>query len=211
MMKQLVIVGARGCGREALWAAGEYEAKGIIHIKGFLDSDPSVLDGLRGEFPPILCAPEDYDVQIDDVFIVALGDPVQRQKYYHIIKEKGGEFGTYISPRATVSPNAIIGRGSFIEDYVCISDNAVVGEQCLVQRMATIGHDVRIGSFCTLGAYSFFGGGAQVGDFSTINFHSSILRKVKVGSNVVVGAGSIVIRNVKDDEHVFGNPAKRIW
>lgn len=210
-MKELIIVGARGWGREVLWASRTYENDGYIKIKGFLDSDPTVLDGLRGDFPPILCAPEDYEVQPDDIFFVALGDPIQRHKYYNIIKEKGGEFGTYISPKATVSPNATIGAGSFIDEYVSISDNAEVGEQCIVQRMTTLGHDVKVGSFSTIGANCFCGGQAKVGDFTTVNVASTILRHVNVGSNAVVGAGSVVIKGVNDGEHVFGNPAKRIF
>lgn len=207
-MKHLLIVGARGWGREVLWAARSLETDGYISIKGFLDSDPTVLDGLRGDFPPILCAPEDYEVQPDDIFFVALGDPIQRHKYYNIIKEKGGEFGTYISPKATVSPNAKIGSGCFIDEYVSISDNAEVDEGSIVQRMATLGHDAKVGRFSTLGAYSFCGGGAKVGDFTTIHVNSTILRHITVGSNAVVGAGSVVIKGVKDGEHVFGNPAK---
>lgn len=209
-MLNLIIIGARGWGREVLWAAKSFELAGYIKIKGFLDSDPKVLDGLRGEFPPIICAPEDYEVQPDDIFFVAIGDPIQRHKYYNIIKEKGGKFGTYISPKATISPNARIGEGCFIDEYVSISDNAEVGEQTVVQRMSTLGHDVKIGSFSTIGANVFCGGYAEVGNFTTINVSSTILRHVKVGSHAVVGAGSVVIKGVKDEEHVFGNPAKTI-
>lgn len=209
-MLNLLIIGARGWGREILWSARSLESDGVIRIKGFLDSDSTVLDGLRGDFPPIICAPEDYEVQPDDIFFVALGDPVQRYKYYNIIKEKGGEFGTYISPKATVSPNARIGEGCFIDEYVSISDNAEVAEQTVVQRMATLGHDVKVGSFSTIGANVFCGGYVEVGDYTTINVSSTILRHVKVGSNAVVGAGSVVIKGVKDGVHVFGNPAKCI-
>lgn len=207
-MLNLIIIGARGWGREVLWAARSFETEGLIRIKGFLDDNPHALDGLRGDFPPILGPVEDYQVQPDDIFFVALGDQVQRHKYYNIIKEKGGKFGTYISPKATISPNARIGEGCFIEEYVSISDNAEVSEQTVVQRMSTLGHDVKVGSFSTIGANVFCGGYAEVGNFTTINVSSTILRHVKVGSHAVVGAGSVVIKGVKDEEHVFGNPAK---
>lgn len=207
-MKQLLIVGARGWGREVLWAAQSLVSDGYITVKGFLDSDPTVLDGLRGDFPPILCAPEDYEVQPDDIFFIALGDSEQRRKYYEIIKAKGGEFGTYVSPKASVCPNARIGSGCFIDEYVSISDNVEVGDQTVVQRMATLGHDVKVGSFSTIGASAFFGGHAEVGDSTTVNVNATVLRNVKIGSNAVVGAGSVVIKGVNDGEHVFGNPAR---
>lgn len=207
-MKNLIIIGARGWGREVLWAAQSYVDKGLIAIKGFLDDNTHAFDGLVGEFPPILSSVEDYEVQPDDLFFCALGDPVMRQKYSRMIEDKGGEFGTYISPKASVSPNAVIGAGSYIDEYVCVSDNVTVGKHAIVQRMATIGHDTRIDDYVTLGAYTFVGGASSIGTCSVVNPHSTVLRQKSVGTHAVVGAGSVVIRRVKDGEHVFGNPAR---
>lgn len=209
-MLNLVIIGARGWGREVLWAARSLESDGVIRIKGFLDDNPHALDGLRGDFPPILGAVEDYQVKPDDIFFVALGDPMYRRKYAEIIERKGGKFGTYISPKATVSPNAIIGEGAYIDEYVNVSDNVVIGKHALVQRMSTLGHDMQLGDYVTLGAYTFCGGASMVGNNTSINVRSTILREVHVGSNALVGAGSVVIKSVKDGQHVFGNPAKQI-
>ena len=206
--KNLLIIGARGWGREVLWAFKSYRAD--LKVKGFLDDNKRALDGLRGEFPPIVSSVEGYQIQPNDVFFCALGDSYYRKKYVDIIEAKGGLFISYISPEAIVSPNAIIGEGAFIGSHTVISDNVNVGKHTMIHGMSTLGHDVKIGDFVSIEAYCFFGGISEVGDFSSIHVRSTILRHTKVGANASVGAGSVVIRNVKDGDHVFGNPAKRI-
>lgn len=209
-MKNLIIIGARGWGREVLWGVKPLVEKGDIKVKGFLDSDSHALDGLIGEFPPILGPVEDYEVQPDDIFFCAMGDPQWRKHYAEIIEDKGGHFLTIISPKASVNPNAIIGEGSYIAANTVISDNVVVGKQAMIHGLCTLGHDVKLGDYVSVEAYCFFGGYAQVGDVSAIHVRSTIIAHKKVGNNASVGAGSVVLRNVKDGVHVFGNPATKI-
>ena len=71
-MKNLIIIGARGWGRE-VYAHAQY-SHGYLEdydIKGFLDDKADALDGMNG-YPPILGSVEDYKPQSDDVFICAL-------------------------------------------------------------------------------------------------------------------------------------------
>lgn len=209
MKKNLIIIGARGWGREVLWSfQSNYNDK--YNFKGFLDSKSDALDGLIGEFPPIICSVEDYIIQPGDVFFCALGDPKWRKHYSDIIESKGGEFITYISPLAIVSPNAIIGEGTFIGANTVVSDNVKVGKHSMIHGLCTLGHDVTIGTNVSVEAYCFFGGFSTVCDNSSIHVRSTVIAHKKVGFNASVGACSLVIRNVKDNTHVFGNPAKRI-
>lgn len=207
-MKNLVIIGARGWGREVLWSF-KSDRKDLA-IKGFLDDNDHALDGLVGDFSPILSSVEDYIIQPDDVFFCAVGDPFYRKKYADIIEAKGGKFVSYIAPRAIVSPNAIIKDGSFIGTDTIISDNVVIGKHAMIHGFCTLGHDVKIGDYVSIEAYCFFGGFSEVGDTSSIHVRSTILSHKKVGTSASVGATSLVIRNVKDGSSVFGIPAKKI-
>lgn len=209
--KKLIIIGARGWGREVLWAVESNKSSFGMTVKGFLDDDVHALDGLNGKFPPILSSVEDYEVCTDDLFFCALGDADVRKHYAEIIERKGGRFVSIIHPKASVSPNAVIGDGSYIDENVTLSDNVHVGRHAIVQRLSTLGHDMKIGDYVTIGAYTFCGGNSSVGDCSTLHVRTTLLHNVNVGTNAVVGAGSVVIKKVKDGDHVFGNPAKRIW
>lgn len=211
-MKQIIIVGARGWGREVYHAISNTpEVKnGELKIKGFLDSDSDALTGLRGTFPPILGAPDDYIPQEDELFFIALGDSHWRKHYAEMMEEKGARFYTYISSNAVVYDNAFIGEGSYIAGWSSVSDNVSLGKHTIVHSFTSLGHDAKVGDYSTLLSYVFLGGYVEVGKCSTMNPKSMIIPHKKIGDNVSVGAASVVIRNVKDNLHVHGNPAVKI-
>ena len=207
-MKNLLIIGARGWGRE-VFALAKF-SRGYnteFNIKGFLDDKAYALDGMEG-YPPIIGSVEDYKPQPDDVFICALGDNAWRRHYAELILEKGGHFINLIHKLAYIGQNTKIGQGCVVSHEVSISCDIEIGDFVNFQRLADIGHDVRIGSYCSLGNKSFMGGGACLGDNTIVQTGAIVLPHIKVGSNCTVGAGAVVIKTVKDGDTVFGNPAK---
>lgn len=210
-MKHLLIVGARGWGREVFGSVIQTKAfcEGEFDVKGFLDSKSDAFDGLNGQYPPILCSPEDYSIQPDDVFFVAMGDSKWRKYYSDIIEKKGGHFITIIGKDAIVNPTASIGEGSFISSWATVSDNVVIGKQVVIHVFSDLGHDAKVGAFSTIEAYCFLGGYSEIGTCSTMHVRSTLIKHKKIGNNAVIGACSLVIRNVKDETHVFGIPAKK--
>lgn len=209
-MKHLIIVGARGWGREVSWIATECIGYGTeFDIKGFLDDKADALDGL-GDYPPILGPVETYEPKKDDVFIIALGMPEPKRKYAEMLIHKGATFINLIHKKAVIHHTAKLGKGCIIIDGTCISANVTVGNFVTFQRDSTIGHDAVIGDYCMLNSFSFMGGYAQLGECSELSTHSQIIPHIKVGKNCIVGAGSVVIRKVKDGTTVFGVPAKKV-
>lgn len=209
-MKNLIIIGARGFGREyhnGLKLREDY-GKNFI-IKGFLDDKKDALDSFEN-YAPILNSVEDYSIEPNDVFTCALGDPFYRKKYVDIIKEKGGVFFSIISPKSIIHPNAQIGEGVMISAFCNISSNTIIGDFTTIQAYCNIGHDAVIGNFCALESYSFMGGFSKIGDNVTLHTRATILPHVQVGNRAIVGAGSVVLRNVKEGTTVFGVPAKKI-
>ena len=207
-MKHLVIIGARGWGREvyaqAKFSQGYQEE---YDIKGFLDDKVNALDGMYG-YPPILSSVEAYIPQPDDVFICALGDNAWRKHYAEIILKKGGQFINLIHKLAFIGQNTKLGIGCIIGHEVSLSCDIVIGDFVNFQRLVDVGHDVRIGNYCSLGNKSFMGGGASIGDGTIVHTGAIILPHIHVGNDCIVGAGAVVIKKVKDGETVFGNPAK---
>lgn len=209
-MKQLLIIGARGWGREVYQTIKQTPEvlNGEMDIKGFLDSKSDAFDGLRGYFPPIICSPEDYIIQPDDIFFVAMGDPHWRKHYAEIIESQGGCFYTYISPAAYVVETATIGEGSFVSGWCSVSDNVSLGKHVIMHAFAVLGHDTIVKDYGTLLTGVFLGGYCEIGECSQMSPQSMLIPHVKVGSNCMVGPGAVVIRKVKDGNTVYGNPAK---
>ena len=211
-MKHLLIIGARGFGREIYWMAQNTAAflNHAYDIKGFLDDKSDALDGLNGEFLPIIGTVEEYDVQPDDVFFCALGNPIYRKKYAEIIESKGGEFITLIDPLAIVNPNAIISPGCSIGPYVIVSDNVKIGKHTVIHSFCTLGHDVMVGDYVSMESYVFLGGYSRVGEMSVMHTKSSIIPHKSIGNNVEVGINSAVMRNIGNDCSLLGTPAVKI-
>ena len=89
-MKQLLIIGARGWGREVYAMLPNSLGYGVdFEMKGFLDDDNEALTGLNG-YPLIIDSVEHYKPQPNDVFICALGEPKWKKQYSEIILNKGG-------------------------------------------------------------------------------------------------------------------------
>ncbi len=209
-MKHLIIIGARGYGREVFELAQkttEYQ-KGEYDIKGFLDDNSNAFDGINGDYPPILSSVESYDIQKDDVFICALGDSTYRKKYANIILEKGGGFISLINPSTEINPNTCIGKGCIINSKTIIGSNTVIGDFVTIQSFDVIGHDVTVGDYVSIECFVFLGGFTSIGNMTTLHTRSTVIPHKKVGNRVTVGVGSVVMRNFKDNVTVFGYPAK---
>lgn len=209
-MKNLLIIGARGWGREIYNLLPNCIGYGSeFVVKGFLDDKTDALDGMAG-YPPIIDSVEHYLPQKDDVFTCALGDANWKKHYVEIMLLKGGVFINIIHNTAMIGRNTIIGTGCILCNNVSISCDIVIKDFVTFQPYVDIGHDARIGSFCHLGVRSFMGGGSILGDVSTVQTNAIVLPKIRIGDNCTVGAGAVVIKKVKDCETVYGNPARKL-
>jgi len=206
-MKHLLIIGARGFGREIYYSAIESIGYGTeFDVKGFLDDKADALEGYAG-YPSIISSVEDYEIQSDDVFICALGDVHWKRHYVQKILDKGGEFITLIHNSAYVSKNVKIGIGCIILAGCRVHCDVAIGDFTTIQPYVVIGHDCHIGNMCQFNSNTMLGGFVTVEDDVTLHTSAILLPKAKVHANAVVGAGSVVLRSVKANTTVFGNPA----
>ncbi len=207
-MKELVIIGAGGMGREIYYTAINSVGYGTDFIvKGFIDDNTNVLSGFQG-YPPMLGSISEYKIQSKDVFACSIGDVESKVRVCEMIKAKGGIFQTLIHKNSTVKLNAKVGEGTIIDSYAIISCDTEIGENCLIQQAAIIGHDVTIGDYCRLDCQSFFVGGVKVGNRCTVHTAAVLNHKVVIEDDATVGACSFVVKKVKKGTTVFGNPAK---
>lgn len=209
-MKNLVIVGAGGFGREMFAAAKCAVGYGeTFAVKGFLDENPRALDGFAG-YPAVIGAPSSYVPAPDDVFITALGSIASRRKCAAMIAAKGGEFISIIANTAFLGTNVRIGKGCFIANNVTLTADITLGDHVAVFHSSSIGHDSRLGDFSHVYAQCSVGGGVTIGDGAKVFPGSVIVPRRRIGANATVGAGSTVVIDVEEGKTVFGSPAMEI-
>lgn len=209
-MKNLIIIGAGGYGRELCNFATTCHGYGTAFtLKGFIDDTPDPLGGFPG-YPPVLGRIVEYAPQPGDVFICAIGDIQGRKKCTQMIESRGGEFISLISLYATIERNSVLGRGCVVQAGVGISCDCRIGDHVHFQGMCVVGHDARIGSWSFLHCGAFLGGHVQVGEGVHIYPYAVIHPGKKVGDYATLGAGSFIIRHVPPHATMYGNPAKRL-
>lgn len=209
-MKNLIIIGARGYGREVYNLAMQCEGYNKEYVvKGFLDDKIDALDDFIG-YPQIISSVENYEIQENDVFTCALGSIKWKKHYVELILSKGGEFINLIHPTTIFNSNVVLGTGLVVFMYSNISNDCVIGDFVTIQGFAGIGHDVTVGKWSHLNAYTFLGGFAVLEEEVCLNTRATILPKITVRKGATVGAMSLVIKNVKENTTVFGVPALQL-
>lgn len=209
-MKNLIIIGARGFGRDIYSLALECsDYQKDYQIKGFLDDKKDALDEFHS-YLPILDSYENYIVKTDDVFICAFGDVLSKKKCIQMILDKGGKFITLVHPSAHVDATAKIGIGSIVLNNAFVGAGSNIGDFVLIQVSTVIGHDVKIGNYSRIDCHAVCVGGIILEDEVTIHTSAIVNHNVVVEKGAHVGAGSFVIRKVKENTTVYGNPARKL-
>ena len=211
-MKQLIIIGAGGMGRQFSLDATNSRGYGSeFTVKGFIDDDIHALDGFGEEdYPPLLGTVRDYMPGPDDVFTCSIGNVRSRRRVCETILARGGKFIRLILKDVSIPPSVKLGEGVYIGTQVGLGVDVTVGDYSMIQHGTIIGHDAVIGSFCRLDCRTVIIGGVAVEDGVTIHTGAVVSHGVVVGHDATVGALSFVIRKVRPGATVYGNPAKQL-
>jgi sugar O-acyltransferase (sialic acid O-acetyltransferase NeuD family) len=209
-MKNLIIIGSRGMGREVYDLAIQCSGyKSDYVVKGFLDDKADALLNFDN-YPKIISSVEEYEVQENDVFVCALGDIKWKKHYVELILAKGGKFINLIHPSTNLNTNATIGNGLIVFMYANISNDCIIEDYVTIQGYVGLGHDTKICKWSHLSSFSFTGGFVILEEQVLLNTRATILPHVIVRKGATVGASSLVIKNVKENTTVFGVPAKKL-
>lgn len=208
-MKDLIIVGASGFGREILWYIEDINTvKPTWNIKGFIDDNLNALKNYPCDYP-VLGTIKDWQPSNKEEFVCALAFPDIKQKIVEMLIARGAKFVTIIHPTARINPHCSIGEGTVITPNCVISSNAIVGR--FVSLLGSnVAHDVSVGDFSTLSGKCALNGHVEVGNNVYMGCGVLVAPSKKIGNHSTIGIGSVVISNVRAGTKVFGNPAKRI-
>lgn len=208
-MKDIIIVGASGFGREILRLIKKInEVSPTWKVLGFLDDNPDALKGVECQYS-IIGSIKEWKPKPGEWFACALAFPKVKKKVVESLKERGASFTVLVHPNAEINPNSSIGEGSIITKTCIISDNAHIGKYCTILGSG-IAHDASVGDYSTLSGRCSLNGHVEVGSMVYMGCGVLVAPSKKIGDGATVGIGSVVVSNVKAGTKVFGNPAKRI-
>lgn len=145
-------------------------------------------------------------------FVVAVGDPAQRERLADAMTERGHTaFAVVGSPIA--SRSVVVEPGGIVERGVVLTTDVVIGRNAYVNVGCTISHDVVIRDHSVISPGSTVCGHVEIGRGVFIGAGATIIngrrgQPVRIGDGAVVAAGACVTRDVATGERVAGVPAR---
>ena len=211
MLKDLIIVGASGFGREMLQMVRDInELHESYNVLGFIDDNLNALDGFECGGVKVLGRISDWKPIADEKYALAIAAPKAKEKVVANLLSKGCEFETIFHPSSCVKNFTKIGKGVIFFARVGVSVNVEIGDYVFINSDAGIGHDAKIGDFCTVFPKCNIAGGTELGRCVNVGAMAATFPGIKAGDYSTIGMNSAVIRNVEAGATVMGVPAMRI-
>ena len=207
-MKDLIIIGSGGLGREAIWVAERINAVSPEwNILGFID-DNAELTGTSVSGYTVLGTTAAAVEYPEAYYICAIGNAKARR----IVAEKvlsyaPVKFATLIDPACIHSDKVDFGEGCVVCAYTYITVDIKIGNHVYIGANCTVGHDAVVDDFVTLYPSVTLSGNTHIASGCELGTGSQIIQGLTVEKNTIVGAGSAVIRNLPSDCTAVGVPA----
>lgn len=204
-MKNLIIIGAGGHGRETAFVA----QNAGYHIVGFLDDDKSKHGKIISSFKCLGSIDESMKFS-NSFFTIAIGNPKLRKVIYNRLSQlEGMRFAIIIDPSVVMlGKNIKIEEGSVIFPNAFISDHVTIGAHSIINVSSSISHDTSIGNFVTVNPGSTICGTCSIADGVEVGAGSTLIQGMSVGKNTLIGAGAVVTKSLDPNGLYVGVPAK---
>lgn len=207
-MKDLVIVGAGGLGRETLLMVRQFSPNEWRPIGFYDDAVPqgSLIDGL-----PVKGRVRDLQrVESPLSVVISIADGKIRSNVVSILTNKNLNFPTLAHPEAHLGSEQFnkIGKGCIITRGVVLTTGIQIHDFVIINLMSSIGHDVEIESFVSIMPLSSISGNVKIGARCFVGTHATILQGLNIGGDAVIGAGAVITKNVPPDSVMIGIPGR---
>lgn len=144
------------------------------------------------------------------VSLGSIGNTSSRIKLFNQLIEIGYELPTIVDQSATISPNAVIGKGVYIGKRAVVNVDAIIGDAVIINSGAIIEHDCVLSDFVHVAPGAVLCGDVQVGKNSHIGANSVVKQDVSIGANTIIGIGSVVTRDISEGVIAYGISCKEM-
>lgn len=208
-MKDIVIIGAGGFGREVAWLIEDInEIDKQWNILGFVDDNESDLGKNINGYNVLGDKTWLYDKQ---VYVVnAVADPKTRKQIMEKLSHTDNMYPTLIHPNVIYSNKVEFGEGCIVGAGNILTVDIVIGNHVIINIDSTIGHDAIIADYSTILPGVNISGHVHLEECSMIGTGTAIIQGLSIGKNSIIGAGSVVTKNIPANCTAVGAPANPI-
>ena len=205
---KIVVCGAGGAGRETMDMLESMNADSRWDIVGFADA--GAFEGPVRGYPvmsedDLLCYPDPIEAVISVVL------PASREKIFQkFSKNPNVSFPAIVHPTSIVAGGVCLPEAVLIGAFCTVSTDAIIGRGVFLNGHCIIGHDSKIGDFSALMAFSFIAGNVIIGKGVFVGASATVVQGLAVGDGALLCAGSVIVRDVEKGAKMMGNPARMI-
>ena len=210
-MKDIVIIGAGGFGREVktIIDAINKNTK-TYNFLGFYD-DTIAKGTLINNFPILGNLKELNDLKTATDVLVGVGDPISKYKIISSLKNEVLHFPTIIHPSVIISDDdVIIDNGCIICAGNIITCNIKIGKFVTLNLMCTVGHDTVIDDYSSFMPSVNISGEVHIEEKVYVGTGAKIINRLTIGKATIIGAGAVVSKSLPEYCTAVGIPAKPI-
>lgn len=132
-----------------------------------------------------------------------------RESVYQKIKEKGYDFVSYVSSKATVFPGAQIGDNCFILEDNTIQPFTSIGNNVVLWSGNHIGHHSVIKDHVSFTSHVVLSGHCTVEPFAFFGVNATIRDGIHIAEGSFIAMAAAVVLNTEPWGVYKGNPAKK--
>ncbi len=207
-MRDLVIIGAGGHGRETLDIVEAINAETPTwSMLGFLDDGSPDLALVVSRGSRVI-GPIDRLPAFEGSAIVAIGGGPARRAVVDRLASESWRPATLVHPSAVVGAGNRLGADVLVAAACVVTTNVTIGDHTHLNARCSVHHDCTIGDVVTLSPGVIVNGEVQLGDDVWIGPGAVIGRGITVGAGAVIGAGAVVLHDVPPGCRVAGIPAR---
>ena len=206
-MRDLVIVGAGGHGRETLDIVEAINAvEPTWNFLGFIDQGSGVAHRLERRGVAIIGA-DAADVPPGAMYVIGIGSSDVRARIDAEFSAAGLEAASLIHPTATVASDNRLGDGVLVAAGGRVTTNVTLGRHVHLNVNAVVSHDCVVGDHATLSPGVHLNGEVTVADLAFFGTGAIVTPQRSVGEGAQIGAGAVVIHDVPAGVTAVGVPA----
>ena len=210
-MKNIVIIGAGGFGREVKVLLDDInKIQSTYTFLGFYDD--GIEKGTLVNGYKVLGGISDLNKLSSSTYVaIAIGAPETKQKIIDQLKNVNVKFPTLIHPSVICSDDFVsIGKGCIICAGTVLTCNIEIQDFVILNLMCTVGHDTIIKHYSSAMPSVNISGEVIIHQGVYIGTGAKIINQLEIGRNTVVGAGAVVSKSLPSNCTAVGIPAEII-
>lgn len=212
MVKDIVIVGAGGCGRETAFIIEDINKENEKwNLLGFIDDNKDIQNKNINGYKVIGNLEYLKNYKKDIYVVCAIANYKVKKTIVEKLKENENiKFATLIHPSTKLNTTVSIGKGCIVYQNVIITANITIGDYVIISPKTGIGHDSVIKDYCSLLWNVNVSGNVLIKEGALIGSGATIIQGLTIGQKAIIGAGAVVIRDIPSNTTAVGNPTRLI-